>query len=88
MADLKQHERIERLLRERPAVAQEAAALRVHRAALAGQLRGYATALRLARLAGIALPFIRRLRTPRTTRAQRGGWLGTLLRQLWDRDAR
>lgn len=88
MTDLQQHERITRLLRERPSVAREAEALRLHRAALVGQLRGYATALRLARLAGVVLPLIGRLGSHRDTRPGRAARLVTLLRRLRGRDAR
>ena len=60
MADLRAHERIERLLAERPAVAREAAALRAQRAYVRGRLRGLATAMRIGRIAGDLLPLVGR----------------------------
>jgi anti-sigma factor RsiW len=59
MADRHVHERIERLLAERPAVAREAAALQTQRAAVRGRLRGLATALVIGQMVRRLLPRLR-----------------------------
>ena len=56
MSKLREHERLARLLRERPEVAARAAELRESRAYLVGRLSGAARSLRIARL---ALPIVR-----------------------------
>lgn len=56
MAPLRDHERMARLLRERPEVAARAAELRETRAYLVGRLGGTARSLRLARA---AMPLLR-----------------------------
>lgn len=60
MGKLPDHLREERLLRERPAVAREVAALRTQRAQVVGELTGMARALRFVRFATIGIPFLRR----------------------------
>ena len=61
MGKLPDHLREERLLRERPAVAREVAALRTQRAQVVGELTGMARALRFVRFATIGLPLLRRV---------------------------
>ena len=55
MGKLPDHLREERLLRERPAVAREVAALRTQRAQVVGELTGMARALRFVRFATIGI---------------------------------
>lgn len=74
MADLRAHERIERLLAERPAVAREAAALRAQRASVRGRVRGLVTALAIGRIAG---RFLRR-----GGRRRERSWLASILRWI------
>jgi hypothetical protein len=82
MGKLPDHLREERLLRERPAVAREVAALRTQRAQVVGELTGMARALRFVRFATVGIPFLRRIFGRGRTRSAVSSQLIDLLRRF------
>ena len=82
MTELHDHLREERLLRERPAVAREVAALRTQRARVVGEVAGMARALRLVQVAAATLPLLRWMTGRTRTRSTLSSRLLNLVRRF------